>query len=788
MTSVRWVLRNIVYRVRYFLKARVPEKFLVIASYVSNALFIAVQYLFLREFGGESNTLVMMSSIAVAAQLAIPFYIMDFVPIIHYIVLLSLLAAGVSFGLVDAFPVYYYFVSMIVPFSLLKMEPVLTTSAVVAKVGTKVSRAFKKARVPRSREELIFNAKVSSIYVGALTISILVYVLTRFTPSIVVALYNLGVILFIMLNVSVNPSVRIPKEKYSLTLLFVLRYPLLFRLVNKMKMKLHPLTEKAGIWIYEVEFLSKYVATFFIYVMLFPTLVVSLVVILPPGISLAVTLPLLLFPAILYYLPFISMKNRISKRKQMTEKEYPIFVAYASTMISAGISLYNVFKDLASGKGSELLKGFRSEAKYITSLVEKQGVPEAAALERYAAHHPSQEVRNFILGYIHQLQLGGKISQYLEQKLSEALDITRRRMENFVRQVVMLTEIAITVLVLPLLPTILGFIMSPDLMYNMLFVQMFIVAPFLGFLFYNVASVIQPEFRDEYRFTFIPSVVCGVISLFASLFLVPQKVLAGVAIVVAGIAVGYYIEFVRQRKIYAEIERMLPQFFRDLSELRSMLPVSEAIKKMTQMNYPRNFVKILRACASLREQGLRITEQPWHSKSWFWKFTQFLVGKVEESGGGTPQIFRQLMVFFTEYNNIMYSIRSSLRIYEMVIYAIPVIFGIVVYTTIGIFSAIGTITGEIMAEGEALAGLGIQFPQFTRMLRGVDPFILTICDILLVEMSFILGLLSGKIVSGTLRDTKALTIAMIISACVVVFMPYLLQMHLSQLVPQSVRP
>ncbi|MEM1693564.1 MAG: type II secretion system F family protein [Ignisphaera sp.] len=773
VASLTFIAKNVINRIKYFLKTRIPEKFLIAAAYSSNIILITLQYLFFRHIGGESNPVIMATDIVVSAQLLLPFYIMESVPILHYIVLISFIATGSILGLVDTFPVYYYTVSIIVPIVLLKMEPVLTMSPTIIKVSTRINRAIRKARLPRSREEALFNLKLSAVYISGLVSSVLLYILGGYLPSLVVAIYNIAIIVFIMLNIATNPMVKIPKEKYSTTLLFVLRYPLLFKLVNKMKMKLHPLTEKAGVWIYELEYLSKYIATLFIYLMFLPTLITTVLTLVPAEVMILLILLLMAVPLILYYTPFIIMKSRAGRRKQLTEKEYPIFVVYVSTMISAGVNLYTVFKELATGKGSELLKGFTAEAKYITALVERQGIPEVTAMERYAHNHPSQEVRNFILGYLHQLQLGGKITQYLEQKMVEALDLLRRRMENFVKQIVMLTEISMTALVLPTLPTVLGFIIAPDIVYNMLFIQMFVITPVMAFMFNSVASAIMPEFRDEYKFTYIPSVVGGVIGLFLGFFTVQQKLLVGIAIVIAGIAIGYYAEYSRQRRVFAEVEKMLPQFFRDLAELRNMMPVAEALKRMSNMDYPKHFTRILKTAVSLRDQGLRFSEQPWHSKSWFWKFTQFLVGKIEEYGGGTPQIFRQLMFFFSEYGNIMYSARSNLKIYEFVIYAIPVIFGIVMYSTLGIFVAMGEVSASMNEQmiTEAMTSLGAQFPQFLRMLRGIDPIVLLICDGIIFEMALLLGLLSGKVTSGTIKDTKALAIALIVAVLTMLFVP-----------------
>ncbi|MEM1694725.1 MAG: type II secretion system F family protein [Ignisphaera sp.] len=774
--SLIFIAKNIINRIKYFIKVRIPEKFLIITTYISNTILILLQYLIFKHIGGENNIVIMITDLIVGLQLSLPLYIMDFIPILHYIISISFIVSGIILGLIDSFPYYYYTIALVTSITLVKLEPILTTSPIISMISTKIDRAIRKGRLPRSKEEAIFNVKLSLVYIVGLLISIVLYVVKGYIPSLIVIIYNTAIIIFIMLNIATNPMVKIPKEKYSTTLLFVMRYPLLFRFINKMKMKIHPLTEKAGLLIYEVEYLSKYIASLFIYLMLLPTLIATLFVLVPIEMFLILLPIFIIIPLFLYYAPFIIMKNKAIKRKQLTEKEYPIFVIYASTLVSAGVSLYTVFKELATGRGANLLKSYTTDAKYITSLVEKQGIPEITALERYANTHPSSEVRNFILGYIHQQQLGGRMIQYLEQKVAEALDLLKRRMENFVKQIVMLTEIALIVLVLPTLPTILGFIIAPNIVYNMLFIQMFILIPVMAFIFNSVASAIMPEFRDEYRFTYIPSVIGGIVGLFIGFLMIHQKLLVSIAVIIIGIAVGHYIEYYKQRRIFAEIEKMLPQFFRDLAELRNTLPVTEALRRMSNMNYPKQFIKILKTAVSLRDQGLKFSEQPWLSKSWFWKFTQFLVGKIEEYGGGTPQIFRQLMIFFSEYGNIMYSAKSNLKIYEFVIYAIPIIFGIVMYSTLRIFISMSEVTTPLGSQEitELITSLGAQFPQFTKLLTGIDPIVLLICDGIILEMSLLLGLFSGKVTSGTIKDTKALIISLIIAVLTILFIPDLI--------------
>ena len=766
-------LRATIRQAALFLRAKVPEKIIIVGSYAANVILVALHFLVLRGVG-ETLPVVQVVDFIVAIQLLLPALFLDLVPLLHYIAIVSLILAGSLGKLVPLFPIYYYTLTLDLVVTVTKLEPVLTTSPTIIKIATRIKRATKKARFPTSAEELKFSLKLGLVHIVSILASVIIYAWKLYPPAILVATYSAVAFMFFFFNIGANPLVTIPKGKYSTALLFVLKYPFLFRLANKLKMRIHPLTEKAGVLIYELEYVSRYIAILIWYLMVLPTLILTTYVTLPVY-EFVIALPIFLAtPAIIYYIPVVSLTSKAKARKQGVEREYPVFLAYATALVSAGYTLYSVFKDLAFGKGAELLDKFTKEAKFLLALVEKQGLTELKALERYAATHPSSEFRNFILGYLHQRQLGGRISVYMEQKLMEALDALKRRMEAYVNQVVTLTEIALTVLVIPTLPMIIGFIIAPDIVYGMLFAQMFVFIPAVGFLFYSVASAIQLEFKDRYRFTYIPSVIGAVVGLVVGALVAYQKLLAGIALVIGAAAIGYYAEFISQRKIFVEIEKTLPQLFRDLSELRHMMPIAEALGRMTKMGYPKNVARILRRVHALRTQGFKISEQPWHSRSWSWKFTQLLLGKIEESGGGSVELFRQMMLFFTEFNNIIASVKANLRIYEFVIYAIPAIFGVVTYSTLGIFVAMAQVseaTGLENIDVATMSQLGAQFPQLMRIFRGLDPIVLTVNDVIIFEMSFILGLLGGKITSGTLKDTRALAISMIIAAMVLMLAP-----------------
>jgi hypothetical protein len=131
------------------------------------------------------------------------------------------------------------------------------------------------------------------------------------------------------------------------------------------------------------------------------------------------------------------------------------------------------------------------------------------------------------------------------------------------------------------------------------------------------------------------------------------------------------------------------------------------------------------------------------------------------------------MLFFGQYRNILLSVKMNLVIYEVMIYVIPVVFAMVTYMPLAMFSQVPSLMKEMGLTPSALPAMGgvANLGPIQTMLQGVDPFMLTLNNLMMFEIAFVLGLLGGKIVAGTLWNTRALAIAMFILAIALHSMP-----------------
>jgi len=753
-----------------FARARIPEKYILLAAYTSNASVVAAQAV-LRY---AADPLVSALEVVVALQLLLPVVFLEAVPLLHYMIGLAVLGVGSAAGLVEPHIAYYYTATAAVSASVVKLEPVLIRHPAVEVVTVKARRFLRRVAVPRTREEAVVSLKLSAVHIAALAASLLAYVLLSYPPAVLAATYSGAAFLFFFLGVGAERQGGTPARpspaRPELVVLFVNRYPWLFRVVDRYKNEIHWLAERAGALVFEFKYAAKYVTIAMWIAMVAPAVAIIASAFSP--IAALIAGPGALGLAYLVYrVPVISLRSAANARKNEVERELPFFLAYATVLTSAGYRFYDLMKDLASmDRENVLLKRFWREAKFFVSLVDARNMNQTAALEHYADTHPSREYRAFLRGYVHVLIQGGSLANYMEQKLSEALNELKKKMENYVNQITTLTEIAITILVMPMLPMLIGFIISPDIVGTMIYAQAFAFVPAVFALFYAVASAMQPPYSDKYVFRYIPSVLGGVLALFPAVFFVKDLV-AGACVVGGGIALGYYIEYLWNRRVFSEIERTLPQLLRDLAELRAMMPIQEAIIRMSKMDYPKHVSRILKRMVQYIYQMRMISEQPFHSRSWFWRFTQFILGKIEKAGGGSAYLFRQLMAFFTEYNSIMAAARASLRMYEATVYAIPAIMALVSYTTIGIFVSMSQIASGVQVPQEAMSQLAAQFPQLATLFQGVSQDVLFLNNVIIAEISLVLGILTGKVVSGTMRDTRALAIVLFMSAALILFMP-----------------
>ena len=763
-------IKKLVSIIRYNIKKKYPESLLLSAIYASNIVLILFHLVYPSV--SEKNLLVSVIDFIVAVQLFLPVILMPFTPVLHYLVMLGIASFGLFHEQVAEFPVYYYTVIVVLVFATLKLEPILSTSPVIVKIEAKIKRNLKYTGLPKTREEWEFTLKTGWVYLLLTVLSAVIYAYRPGYPTLFALVYSLLAAVAYLYGLGAERISLTGKIRKSKSLILVMKYPILYSIAVKMKPRVSMLAERAGELIYELGFIAKFLIASIWVLLVSPAVTLMVYAILGGVYALITGMTLIAVSVMLYYGPIITLNAKISARKKEVDQRYHLFLAYAYTLMSAGYSLYQVFKELLNERGKELFPRFHKEAKYFVSLIEKQGLSDKVAINRFAASHPSSIFRQFLLGYIHQVELSGNVEPYLESKLNEALSDLKNKLQTYVENLETIMNVALMVLILPLIVVVLSFILMPDMIMTTITAMAVFVIPLVGVLVYIAGTSFQVEYRNEYKLSFIPSIIGAIIGAVVGVYIGRYDKIAGLATALAGASLGYYIEFYRKKREYGAIESSLPQIFRDLTELRSIMPVSQAIVEMSKMNYPEAVRKLFARMATLRAQGVKISQQGWHSRAWAWKFLQFLLGKIEDTGGGTPGLFRQLMLFFTEMNNLIKATKYKLGVSELLIYISPILLGFTMYTTISMFAPVSKLAPQGILQNQQLVSSTV-LNTIRFFSQGIPQGIITITEAIILEVAIVLGFIGGKLKSGTVKDTRILSISLIIVVLTLLLLPHI---------------
>ena len=742
-----------------------PENLVLAVVLAAQVATIIVHF-----FVPGETPLVAFLDVLTALLLIIPIASAHVVSLSVYSMILAVLATAFIDDMSARFPGYYYALLVPASYATLKLEPVLVASPLARQILILVEANIKKIKPPRTRLEILTIALGSAANIVGIFVSGFLYLVYGYLPALVALIYNVSAATFFWLGIYTNPITYKP-TKYGIPLLFVMRYPFAATLANRMADKIKIPMKRAGLIEYAVGYVAKYVMAAIIIWLLAPTIGLILY---PFGKLLALvgTIITVAVGILAYYMPKIIIGSMIKARKSGVEREYPLFMAYLTAMVSSGKSMYRSMKDLIESKGAELFEAFRKEAQLLVTMVDVMNKPEPEAIYEIASYHPSETYRNFLFGYVNQLRLSGRLVEYMDEKLREALEIYKRRLESFKELMMVMISIVIITIVFPSIVIIMSAFLNPAGSQPILYAMIFGVIPLLILMFNSVVTALGEKTRDVIRMTYVPGVVGGTLGAVLGFMLFRSNIVLSLATIVAGISLGVYLEFERFRREYSKIEKALPDIWRDLASLRQTMPISEAVQRLAANPYPKEVRRILRKVAALRQQGELLSEQPWASGSWFWRFTQFLIGEIERAGGGTASLFNKIMMFFSDYNLIKMSFASEMKMYEGMLYMTPIIFVIIPVIIKYMAASVSGLAPSLSSITSA--GAEISLPaSVSALLSGFPSSLIMLADLMSLEITIGLGIVANKSVGGSVKYARPLLVMVLIFILSYIFAPLL---------------
>ena len=487
-------------------------------------------------------------------------------------------------------------------------------------------------------------------------------------------------------------AVRVKEVREDRAVRIARSIPLLNRLAEKMERSIRSDVVKGGMQLDPYAFAARYSFYSVVLAAVFVPLSLVLSVLVSPTL-----LALMTVPAIILYTPSLTAKNRVSERKTNVRDELPFFALLSSVMQSAGRSLVDAFRGTM---GKQILPAMEVEARLLQKSI-GFGKDLVGALDDLASTHPDDSFKHFLYGYTGVLKSGGDVVLYLSDRTREYLASMRFRWQSYAEKVGTIGEMLIIVFVLlPLLLVVGAITMPPDMVAMISYVSV-AALPIIALLMYFMVRSVQPRIYDvlggDMRLGLVGVVAGALVSSFTGQLWLVLAVSGAAGAAFYGLPVRAQIREVRLT------EAALPDFLRSIAEYRKIgYNMRKAVlETAAKSKFNPVFDAILERMAAQMSLGVRLGEVKVAMRSWLGRMTVFILDQITESGGGTPANVEDLYNFISGYNRLKKEATSSVGLYRLLGYAVPVAIPLLVKVIGGVIGSFGSSTAGFFGGGTA---------------------------------------------------------------------------------------
>lgn len=459
-------------------------------------------------------------------------------------------------------------------------------------------------------------------------------------------------------------------------------------------------------------------------------------------------------PPFLFFYPKMVLKNQSRSRKNQVEEELPFFGIYAAILHSVNPNLYACFVTII---GRTVFHGIEKEALLLKRNVELFGLSPLEAIEDLGRNHKSQTFKNFLLGYSSIARSGGDLSKYLETVSDEQFQQLKIKYASYSKNVGYIVEsLIILLVVVPILFVVSSFILPADSI-SKITVASAIAVPIMTVFFAVVLQNIQPKTFNMIGLSNAKVLSVLPIGIVIFLFMLYSGSETWFALAVSAIIPSVIVEFYTRKHKYQieKVERVLPQFLRDITEYRKIgiSEISAIIKIAEENTYNKTFDRLARTLSASFKQGNTFSEilSMFKLRSWFARTTFFILSEISESGGGHPAILESVTIFVNNIRNAFKEAKSSITVYDFLAYLSPVLL---------IFSI--SIINEMIGSVSLVQSSSLKLPGYEQLIQ-VSPLFLEAIKTFAVASSIGIGILMGKASDGTFKSTGRIAILCVIS-------------------------
>ena len=466
-----------------------------------------------------------------------------------------------------------------------------------------------------------------------------------------------------------------------------------------------------------------------------------------------------LFPVWLLY-PKIKLWFMISERKSSINNEIAFFTMYASVMQSVGQSIYNSIIEIMN---SDIFPSIKNEALMLSRNTVVFGMDSLSALNEHGYSHPNSSFRGFLLGYVSISKSGGNLALYMEKKTDEFFEKIHFKFKSYSMKANLIGEAMLILLtILPTMILVSSFLLSKNAVSVVTGLALIFVPAASIFIFLAINRV-QPKLKNTIKFD-VRSIPLSIVAIIVSVYVQQESWF----VIAVGVAVGATANFTFCFKQFREINLMesaIVDFFRDVTEFRKIgITVPNAIIKIVgERRYNKHFDQLLLLISHQLKHGIGLLDalNSITIRSWFTKVSFFVLGKISESGGGSPETLERVTALFTKINQAKKETRSSVAPIAYFTTLSPIMMS---YTTKEMREILEKLNSTVDQMSQTTINIG--------SLLTTSDLIETI-NLLNIISSISLGLVMSKLVYFSLRHTLFLCLMSLISVLSVIMSPFL---------------
>jgi flagellar protein FlaJ len=380
-------------------------------------------------------------------------------------------------------------------------------------------------------------------------------------------------------------------------------------------------------------------------------------------------------PLVMFLLVLNSPRFSKSSRASALENELPFVVGFMSILAGGGLSLMETLRQIS---GLNIFPAASREARRILIDAEVFGHDPITALDRAAKYSPSRGWGELLSGYTTVLRTGGDYVNYLNLHLKDSFEALAERIKRTVETVGLVSEsflivavvLGMTLFTLYLVEALVNG--NPAGITNV-FIFAFVVVPLLSAAFVWLTDAVSPKWPYIDTKAYKVFAVCFPLGVILFLIPLPVKLYLHVSLSLLVISAAPAFVATKRSRERRMIERMLPEFIKDVAEGRKIgLPPEESIERTGETNNYSALSKHVNKMAAQLSWGVSLTKViaafSREVNSWIAKAIGTLMLEVVEIGGATLRGFDEMAVFTNRVSIMESDKRSSLRPFVLVAY------------------------------------------------------------------------------------------------------------------------